>query len=87
MKPVKVTWRDITSQDGWRTLNQLENFITDSEENIVEQCGFLYEQDENQVVLLDSYFPKGGLYGGVHKIPKGCIIKMEELTSILVPER
>lgn len=79
MKRVLVIWRDITSHDGWHKLSALESFITDDAGTIVHQIGFLYEEDENQVVLVDSYFQDFSLYGGVHKIPRGCILEIKEI--------
>jgi hypothetical protein len=77
MKRVEVTWIDIRSDDGWRTLNKLEKFITGN--NRVKQLGYLYEESEEQIVLLDSYFEDNELYGGVHTIPKGCIVEIKYL--------
>jgi hypothetical protein len=79
MKRVLVTWIDIRSDDGWRTLNKLEKFITGN--NTVHQIGFLYEESEDQIVLLDSYFEDKELYGGVHTIPKGCVLSITELIT------
>jgi hypothetical protein len=77
MKRVEVTWVDIRSSDGWHSLNKLETFIT--EKVIVRQIGYLFEQDDDQIVLLDSYFDDLSLYGGVHTIPKGCIQSIKDL--------
>jgi hypothetical protein len=77
MKPVLVIWKDIVSDDGWHTADQLDDFA--ESDNTVRQLGYLYEEDENQVILMDSYFEKKDLYGGVHKIPRGCIVSIEYL--------
>jgi hypothetical protein len=77
VKIVEVIWIDIRSDSGWRTLNQLETFITSK--NPVRQVGYLYEQDDDQIVLLDSYFQEKDLYGGVHTIPRGCIVSITEI--------
>jgi len=79
MKKVMVTWRDITARQGWHTPNKLDDFVVNDKENVVVQLGFLYEEDENQIVLLDSYFPNETLYGAPTKIPKGCIISVDLL--------
>lgn len=80
MKRVEVTWIDIMSDSGWRNQSKLDRFITSS--NAVVQIGFLYEDDDDQIVLLDSYFDDKTLFGGVHKIPKGCIRSIVELKPI-----
>lgn len=77
MKKVEIVWRDITSLQGWLSQNQIDNFITG--ENIVTQIGYLYEEDEEHFYLLDSYFLDRSMFGGIHKIPKGCIIKINYL--------
>ena len=71
-----VVWRDITTKSGWATQEECDTFIMDDKENICYQSGFLYEQDENQVVLLNSYFSNQDLLGDITKIPKGCIIEI-----------
>lgn len=78
MKKVLVTWKDITSDDGWHDADSIDKFVSD-EENIALQIGFLYEEDENQIVLLDSYFLNKDLFGTIHKIPRGCVISVTEL--------
>lgn len=78
MKKAIVKWVDITSTNGWSSQNAVDNFIT-ADNNIVHHIGYLYEEDENQVVLVDSYFEEKDLYGTVNRIPKGCIISITEL--------
>jgi hypothetical protein len=77
MKIVEITWRDITSDDGWHGVDRLDELIHD--DDTVRQVGYLYEEDEEQVILLDSYFQHKELFGGIHKIPRGCIIEIKEL--------
>jgi hypothetical protein len=77
VKIVLIKWKDIKSDDGWHQAEDLDRFI--HEDNTVSQVGFLYEQDEEQIILLDSYFLDKELFGGVHKIPRGCIISIQEL--------
>jgi hypothetical protein len=80
MKRVEVTWIDIISSDGWHDQNKLDRFVTTV--NPVIQIGYLYEEDEDQIVLLDSYFSDKQTYGGIHTIPKGCIKSIVELSAI-----
>ena len=80
MKRVEVTWKDIKSDDGWHESEELDVFI--HEDNTVKQLGYLYEEDDEQIILLDSYFADKQLFGGIHKIPKGCIIDIKELPYI-----
>jgi hypothetical protein len=77
---VIVKWRDITTSGlGWSEQNEVDIFITDEDENIVYQVGFLYEQDENQIVLIDSYFHGKSLWGNVTKIPMGCVLEIKKI--------
>jgi hypothetical protein len=80
MKIVRVTWKDITSDDGWHGADELDVLIHES--NTVEQVGFLYEEDEEQIILLDSYFTNRDRFGCLHRIPKGCIIEIKEMTIL-----
>lgn len=82
MKKVEVVWKDITSDDGWRDSDELDEFV--HEDNTVRQLGYLYEddQDDDKIILLDSYFDHKKLFGGVHKIPRGCIISITELKAL-----
>lgn len=79
MKIVQVDWIDITNSVNWHYQDELDSFVTDEKEKLVTQVGYLYEEDENQVVLLDSYFLNKEMYGNAHKIPRGCIVAIHEL--------
>ena len=79
MKKVEIIWRDITAISGWNSQAKIDKFVSDDKENLVVQIGYLYEEDENQIVLVDSCFQGYGLYGTVHKIPRGCVIKVTDL--------
>lgn len=81
MKIVLVEWRDIVGQFGWFSQNQVDKFVTDNDEGVVQQVGFLYEEDEDQIVLLDSFFNKKDQFGTITKIPKGCVLKMTVLKN------
>ena len=77
---VIVKWRDITTSGlGWMEQEEVDLFVTDNEEAIVYQVGFLYEQDEDQIVLIDSYFHGKGTWGNITKIPKGCVLEIIKL--------
>ena len=78
-KPVLVTWRDITTRSGWHEQEDIDRFIMDENESIVYQCGFLYEQDDNQICLLNSHFKTKDLLGDITKIPKGAVIDIKFL--------
>lgn len=75
-KPVIVKWMDISTKSGWHEQEEIDNFVMDETENIVYQAGFLYEEDDRQVCLLNSYFTNKDLLGDITKIPKGAIIEI-----------
>jgi hypothetical protein len=77
--PVLVRWVDITTQSGWITQDEADDFVSNNEGDIVQQVGFLYEQDDNQIVLLNSFFSEKDLLGDLTKIPKGAILQIIKL--------
>ena len=79
-EPVYVIWRDISVKTGWHEQDEIDEFVSDDKENIVYQCGFLYEEDENQICILNSFFENKDLLGDICKIPKGCVIKIVRLS-------
>jgi len=79
MKLVQVDWIDITASVNWHFQDELDAFVTDDTERLVHQVGYLYEEDENQIVLLDCYFDNKLMYGNAHKIPRGCVVEIFEL--------
>lgn len=78
-KPVLVKWYDISTKSGWHEQESIDSFVMDEDENLVYQVGFLYEQDERQICLLNSYFSGRDLLGDITKIPKGCVLEIKEL--------
>lgn len=74
MKIVEITWVDIEFSGGWHDQDEADNFITENKNRKITQIGYLYEEDENQLVLIDSF--TGDAYGTIHVFPKGCIEKM-----------
>jgi hypothetical protein len=78
MKRVEVKWVDIIHEGGWHTQDQIDEFINERS-MIVHQIGYLYEQDDDYLILLDSYFEDKQQFGTIHVIPKGCIKQITEL--------
>ena len=75
-EPVIVIWKDITTKNGWNSQEEIDQFVMDEDECIVYQSGFLYEEDESQLCLLNSYFKNKDLLGDITKIPKGAIVQI-----------
>jgi hypothetical protein len=78
-KPVLVKWYDISTKAGWHEQEGIDQFVMDEDENLVYQVGFLYEEDERQICLLNSYFSGRDLLGDLTKIPKGCVVEIKYL--------
>jgi hypothetical protein len=78
-KPVLVKWYDISTSSGWKEQEEIDTFVMDEKENLVFQVGFLYEEDERQICLLNSYFSGRDLLGDITKIPKGCVVEIKHL--------
>jgi hypothetical protein len=78
-KPVLVKWYDISTSSGWKEQEEIDTFVMDEKENLVFQVGFLYEEDERQICLLNSYFSGRDLLGDLTKIPKGCVVEIKYL--------
>jgi len=82
LKTVLIKWVDICEVSGWRTLDELDEFISNNKSRVVHQVGFLYEEDESQVTILNSYFPdddENNTFGSCTVIPRGCILEMFEI--------
>lgn len=77
--PAIVIWVDISTKRGWIDQDELDEFIMDDVENKVYQVGFIYEEDDNQICLLNSYFKNCELMGDITKIPKGAVLEIKRL--------
>lgn len=82
MKAYLIVWEDITHDAGWHSAEELNEYINDKKENIVTQLGFIYSQNEKMTIVVDSWIGEGEIqYGVIHKIPTGCILKIQEVYS------
>ncbi len=72
-KFTELHWIDIIATDsGWRTKEDLDHWI-EEEVNLVKQVGYVYYEDKNYIVLIDSYIDDTTI-GYAIKIPKACVI-------------
>jgi hypothetical protein len=78
MKKVEIKWTDIIHEGGFHTQQELDDFM-DEKSMTVTQIGYLYEDDGEYLILLDSYFEDKSQFGTIHVIPKGCIKQITEL--------
>lgn len=78
MKPVEVVWVDIEElSGGWHDQDEVDKFISEVKNRTVTHIGYLYEEDDDYIVLADSF--AGGDYGTLNIIPRGCIKSIREL--------
>jgi hypothetical protein len=78
MKRVEVVWTDIVHENGWHDADELDNY-NNEKARTVRQLGYMYEQDEETVTLIDSYFEDKSLFGTIHILPRGCIKEIIEI--------
>jgi len=80
MKVVEITWVDIEElSGGWHDIDAMEKFIVEAKSRTIKQVAYLYEDDDGQIVIVDSYDQEDGdkvVYGTINVIPKGCIVSM-----------
>ena len=79
MKIVEITWIDIEFDGGWHTFDEADTFISNAKNRTIKEVGYLLEEDEREVVLVDSVTGDG--YGTINVIPRGCIVSVTELVS------
>jgi hypothetical protein len=79
MKRVEVTWVDIQMKGGWHNMAQLDKFISNTNQRTCSHIGYVYEDNDDELVLLDAYFLDKSQFGTIHTIPKGCIKLITEL--------
>lgn len=82
MKMVLVVWVDIQMKGGWHTMSALDKFISNTQQRTVKHVGFVYEENDDEIVLLDAYFEDKSQFGTIHTIPRGCIRSVTELSSV-----
>ena len=71
---VYIEWTDIVSTDtNWHEQEEIDDWL-ETVDNVVHQSGFIYREDDQYLIIVDSFFTDN-LLGAVTKIPKGCIIK------------
>lgn len=75
MKIVEIMWVDIEElSGGWHHTDEVEEHINDEEGRTVKMVGYVFEEDEDKITLVDSFMGPH-YYGTINVIPKGCIVK------------
>ena len=83
-KLVKVRWVDIVNENGW-LYTGLDDDIIDRAPMTVENVGHLIRDVPQFITLAAGYsIDEDGdvAYLGLTKIPRGCIIKIMDLTVV-----
>ncbi len=68
-KIAMVVWEDVVASDqNWRTEDDGIDW-SDNESGLVNQVGYLLDQDEKYILLVDSFFPESDTIGALTRIP------------------
>ena len=76
MDVIYIKWVDtIVDDNGWRGQDDTDDFF-DREDNVVEEVGFVWSEDEDFLHLVSSYMPGDNIltYGRT-KVPKRWILE------------
>ncbi len=86
MKLIYLEWEDATSQNGWHTKEEVEQWIKD-DNVLIRQVGWIIEENKKYLILVSrlgkSIFEgeEDPSYGLIQKIPKTWIRKRKDLTK------
>lgn len=79
VKEVKVTWIDsCCSNHNWLLMDDVKNW-GDVEPIKIYTYGFLVQEDSNYIVVAQCYATDPEQCCNLTSIPKGCIIKIDEI--------
>lgn len=82
MKIVKVTWIDSCASNlDWLMVEDVKNW-SDVEPITIYTYGALAQEDENYVVIAQSYGKNPGQCCSLMSIPKGCIKEIKEIDEL-----
>lgn len=78
--PELFIWEDISVCDEtWANDDDITRWFEDSGNALVEQVGFVVYEDNDNVVICESFIEAMELYGNVTKVPKSVIRKRIKL--------
>ena len=78
MKPVYIEWNDIRENTvGWIEHEAAETWAL--ADWTVKQIGWVFQETEENIVLVNQVCEAFDNVGNIVKIPKGCIIRMEDI--------
>ncbi len=81
MKMVRVTWLDSIGIEGWKSPEDVQ-FFADEDNMRHESVGLLHSKTRAQVLIVQSRgFHERTYMGGVLKIPRRAIVKIEYLEA------
>ena len=80
--PVYIEWIDTIGdpEGGWKDPEQTNEFF-DREDNVVQEVGFVWSEDESFICLVSKLMPSDDtpITAGRTKIPKKWILKRQKL--------
>ena len=81
MKKVEIIWADIIHDSGWHDQTELDDFINEKAMTVNMIC-YLYEEDDENYTVVDSYMEDKSMFGTIHVIPKGCVKSIKSLNYV-----
>lgn len=82
MKAVKIEWIDSTASNlSWLMMEDVRNW-GDVEPMAIYTYGVLVQEDENYIVVAQSYGKDPEQCCSLMSIPKGCIIKITDIETL-----
>jgi hypothetical protein len=68
-----VIWEDVVASDqNWRSEDEGIDW-SDNEPGLVNQVGYLLDQDEKYILLMDSFFACSDTIGSLTRIPVSLV--------------
>jgi hypothetical protein len=87
MKLIEVTWHDTLelSSSDWYSIDEIEQKVpTDKKGEVCQSVGYLYRENDNHIILVQTYQPNvkdptESSLSGVIVIPKTAKVTIREL--------
>ena len=78
MELVYVEWLDIhDSTEGWKTHEELVSWA--KEPWIVKQAGWLFEETDKRIIIVNMICEPYDMVSHMTDIPKGCILTIKKI--------
>lgn len=79
-KLIYIEWHDAVANTGWLNKERMEEFAN-SDPAIIREIGWVYREDDKEIVLFGRTDITEDEYGLIQKIPKTWIRKRIEISQ------